>query len=65
MTKNGQIASQNNAIDVFNLPKIPDTIKDLPKFYGNPRLLFEFINNVEHRWAYCNKSSTAVKYLFQ
>jgi len=34
-------------IDVYNALKIPDAIKDLPKFNGNPRLLFEFITNVE------------------
>uniref|UniRef100_A0A1B0CQI1 Putative retrovirus-related gag polyprotein from transposon hms-beagle n=1 Tax=Lutzomyia longipalpis TaxID=7200 RepID=A0A1B0CQI1_LUTLO len=27
--------------------KIPDAIKGLPTFNGNPRLLFDFINNVE------------------
>lgn len=40
----------NPAVDISNnlaLLKVPDAIKDLPKFDGNPRLLFEFINNVE------------------
>lgn len=34
-------------IDIFNSLRIPDAIKDLPKFEGNPRLLYEFISNVE------------------
>lgn len=33
--------------DIFNSLRIPDAIKDLPRFDGNPRLLHEFINNVE------------------
>lgn len=36
-----------NAGDIFSSLRIPDAIKDLPKFDGNPRLLYEFINNVE------------------
>lgn len=35
------------ASQIVNCLKIPDAVKDLPKFDGNPRLLFEFINNVE------------------
>lgn len=27
--------------------KIPDAVKDIPKFDGNPRLLYDFISNVE------------------
>ena len=38
---------QNNSTDIFNCLRIPDAIKDLPKFDGNPRLLHEFISNVE------------------
>lgn len=46
---------QNNAqgipptpqMDLFQALRIPDPIKDLPNFDGNPRLLFEFIQNVE------------------
>lgn len=38
------IADVNN---IFNALKIPDAVKDLPQFNGNPRLLYEFINNVE------------------
>lgn len=34
-------------VDIFNSLRIPDAIKDLPKFDGNSRLLHEFINNVE------------------
>lgn len=37
----------NEPIDVFKSLRVPDAIKDLPKFDGNPRLLFEFIQNVE------------------
>lgn len=33
--------------DIFNSLRVPDAIKDLPRFDGNPRLLFDFINNVE------------------
>lgn len=36
-----------NSNDIFNSLRIPDAIKDLPKFDGNPRLLHEFISNVE------------------
>lgn len=35
------------SVDVFNALKIPDAIKDLPKYNGNPRLLYDFISNVE------------------
>lgn len=34
-------------VDIFNSLRVPDVIKDLPKFEGNPRLLFDFIQNVE------------------
>lgn len=34
-------------IDIFNSLRIPDAIKDLPKFDGNQKLLYEFLNNVE------------------
>lgn len=49
MTSTGQSSgtAQNNSFDIFNALKLPDAIKDLPKYDGNPRLLFEFINNVE------------------
>lgn len=36
-----------NTLDIFNSLRIPDAIKDLPKYDGNPRLLHEFITNVE------------------
>lgn len=36
-----------NQVEIFNSLRIPDAIKDLPKFDGNPRLLYEFLNNVE------------------
>lgn len=35
------------ADNIFNSLRVPDAIKDLPKFEGNPKLLFEFINNCE------------------
>lgn len=35
------------ATQIFNSLRIPDAVKDLPKFDGNPRLLFDFIDNVE------------------
>lgn len=38
---------QNPVMNIFNSLRIPDAIKDLPKFDGNHRLLYEFINNVE------------------
>ena len=34
-------------IDIFKTLRVPDAIKDLPTFDGNPRTLYEFINNVE------------------
>lgn len=43
-------------IDIFNSLRIPDAIKDLPKFDGNPRLLNEFINNVEEILLYIRGS---------
>lgn len=41
------IVRNTNTNDIFNSLRIPDAIKDLPKFDGNPRLLYEFLNNVE------------------
>ena len=42
------MATQNlSSVDIFNSLRVPDAIKDVPKFEGNPKLLFEFINNVE------------------
>lgn len=41
------IPNASIAMDVFNSLRIPDAIKDVPTFDGNPRLLFDFINNVE------------------
>ena len=35
------------ANDIFTNLRIPDAIKELPKFDGNPRLLYDFISNVE------------------
>lgn len=34
-------------LDIFTSLRIPDAIKDLPKYDGNPRQLYEFITNVE------------------
>lgn len=42
-----QIQQTPNSTDIFNSLRIPDAIKDLPKYDGNPRLLHEFITNVE------------------
>ena len=41
------IMNTDSTTDLFNTLRIPDAIKDLPRYDGNPRLLFEFINNVE------------------
>lgn len=45
----GQGASNQSAIamDVFHSLRIPDAVKDLPTFDGNPRLLYDFLTNVE------------------
>lgn len=43
----GSEINLTNVNQVLNSLKIPDAIKDLPKFNGNPRLLYEFIKNVE------------------
>lgn len=42
-------ANQNtvSSVDVVNSLRVPDAIKDLPKFDGNPRLLFDFLDNVD------------------
>lgn len=42
-----QTQQTTSNIDIFNSLRIPDAIKDLPKYDGNPRLLHEFITNVE------------------
>lgn len=43
-----QIPQNNiNVNDIFNNLRIPDCIRHLPQFEGNPRLLFEFLTNVE------------------
>lgn len=42
-----EMATNNTNTDLFDSLRIPDAIKDLPHFNGNPRLLYEFINNVE------------------
>lgn len=34
-------------LDIFQSLRIPDAIKQLPTFIGNPRLHHEFINNVK------------------
>lgn len=43
--------NENNVIltttDLFNSLRVPDAIKDLPRFDGNPRLLFDFLDNVK------------------
>lgn len=36
-----------NETDICNSLRIPDAVKDLPTFDGNPRLLYDFISNVE------------------
>lgn len=41
------VQQTTSSLDMFNSLRIPDAIKDLPKFDGNPRLLHEFITNVE------------------
>lgn len=38
---------QVTTIDIFNSLRVPDAIKDLPRFEGNPRLLFDFLGNVD------------------
>lgn len=35
------------ATGIFHSLRIPDAVKDLPNFDGNPRSLFDFISNVE------------------
>lgn len=40
-------AAAEAASQVINCLRIPDAVKDLPRFDGNPRLLYEFLNNVE------------------
>lgn len=34
-------------IQIFNSLRIPDVVKDLPNFDGNPRTLYDFLSNVE------------------
>lgn len=37
----------NVSLNIFNSLRIPDAVKDMPSFDGNPHLLFDFLNNVE------------------
>lgn len=41
---NSSPSTERNILDSL---RIPDAVKDLPKFDGNPRLLYDFISNVE------------------
>lgn len=41
------VQTSQNMQEIFNSLRIPDVIKDLPSFDGNPRLLYDFITNVE------------------
>lgn len=41
------VQQTTSTLDIFNSLRIPDAIKDLPKYDGNPGLLHEFITNVE------------------
>lgn len=50
--------SGNTNTDLFNSLRIPDAIKDLPHFNGNPRLLYEFINNVEEILLYIQSADS-------
>lgn len=45
---NMSLAEDQPKIDsVFNNFRIPDAVKQIPEFDGNPRLLYDFIENVE------------------
>lgn len=39
--------SRVSTVDLVNSLTVPDAIKDVPKFDGNPRLLFDFLDNVD------------------
>lgn len=39
--------------DLFNHLRIPDAVKDLPRFDGNKRTLFDFVENVEEILKVC------------
>lgn len=47
MSLNEANPTMAQATDIISSLRIPDVIKDLPKFDGNPRLLYEFVSNVE------------------
>lgn len=47
ISNSDNILNVNMAVDYIQLCKIPDCIKDLPAFDGNPLQLYDFINNVE------------------
>lgn len=47
LASNTQAALAFSSKAIFESLKIPDAVKDLPNFEGNPRLLYDFINNVE------------------
>lgn len=50
MTSNQELqtpSGSNINQDIFHSLRIPDAVKDLPHFDGNPRMLYEFLNNVE------------------
>ena len=43
---NNRLINTAKITEVFSHLRIPDAIKDVPQFDGNPRLLYDFINNV-------------------
>lgn len=45
--------------EIFESLRIPDAVKDLPQFEGNPRLLHDFLNNVEEILCVLNDFSTS------
>lgn len=47
-------AGENCANDVFKSLRIPDAIKDLPRYEGSRHTLYEFIENVEEILTLCN-----------
>lgn len=52
---NTQVQAQHPPMNqIFESLRIPDAVKDLPKFDGNPRLLYEFLANVEEILGYLN-----------
>lgn len=54
MNESENSASENCVTDLFKSLRIPDAVKDLPRYEGSRHTLYEFIENVEEILSLCN-----------